>query len=76
MLATYAEAALGLNRDDYREVSERNAEFLLRELRQEAISSAKRPSKNQTSYKRNWHRDKPGCGQPNATCITLTNVLS
>jgi uncharacterized protein YyaL (SSP411 family) len=35
MLATFAEAARSLNRDDYREVAERNGDFLLRELRQE-----------------------------------------
>jgi hypothetical protein len=35
MLAAFAEAARTLNRLDYREVAERNAEFLLRELRQE-----------------------------------------
>jgi uncharacterized protein YyaL (SSP411 family) len=35
MLAAFAEAARVLDRDDYREVAERNAEFLLRELRQE-----------------------------------------
>jgi uncharacterized protein YyaL (SSP411 family) len=35
MLAAFAEAARTLNRDDYRQVAERNAAFLLRELRQE-----------------------------------------
>jgi hypothetical protein len=35
MLATFAEAARTLNREDYQSVAERNAEFLLRELRQE-----------------------------------------
>ena len=35
MLAAFAEAARALNRDDYRQVAERNAEFLLGELRQE-----------------------------------------
>jgi uncharacterized protein YyaL (SSP411 family) len=35
MLAAFAEAARALDRDDYREVAERNADFLLRELRQE-----------------------------------------
>jgi uncharacterized protein YyaL (SSP411 family) len=35
VLATFAEAARTLDRDDYREVAERNAESLLRELRQE-----------------------------------------
>jgi uncharacterized protein len=35
MLAAFAEAARALNRLDYQEVAERNAEFLLRELRQE-----------------------------------------
>jgi uncharacterized protein YyaL (SSP411 family) len=35
MLATFAEAARALDRDDYRQVAERNAEFLLQELRQE-----------------------------------------
>jgi uncharacterized protein YyaL (SSP411 family) len=34
MLAAFAEAARVLDRDDYREVAERNAGFLLRELRQ------------------------------------------
>jgi uncharacterized protein YyaL (SSP411 family) len=34
MLAAFAEAARVLDRDDYREVAERNADFLLRELRQ------------------------------------------
>jgi uncharacterized protein YyaL (SSP411 family) len=34
MLAAFAEAARALDRDDYRQVAERNAEFLLRELRQ------------------------------------------
>ena len=34
-LAAFAEAARALNRDDYRQVAERNAEFLLQELRQE-----------------------------------------
>lgn len=34
MLAAFAEAARNLNREDYQEVAERNAEFLLRELRQ------------------------------------------
>jgi uncharacterized protein YyaL (SSP411 family) len=33
MLAAFAEAARALNRNDYRGVAERNAEFLLRELR-------------------------------------------
>jgi len=35
MLAAFAEAARFLDRDDYREVAERNSGFLLRELRQE-----------------------------------------
>jgi uncharacterized protein YyaL (SSP411 family) len=35
MLAAFAEAARVLDRDDYRRVAERNAEFLLRELKQE-----------------------------------------
>jgi uncharacterized protein YyaL (SSP411 family) len=35
MLAAFAEAARGLDREDYQKVAERNAEFLLRELRQE-----------------------------------------
>jgi uncharacterized protein YyaL (SSP411 family) len=35
MLAAFAEAAWSLGRDDYRQVTERNAEFLLGELRQE-----------------------------------------
>jgi uncharacterized protein YyaL (SSP411 family) len=35
MLAAFAEAARSLGRDDYRQMAERNAEFLLRELRQE-----------------------------------------
>jgi uncharacterized protein YyaL (SSP411 family) len=35
MLAAFAEAARTLNRPDYQQVAERNAEFLLRELRQE-----------------------------------------
>jgi uncharacterized protein YyaL (SSP411 family) len=35
MLAAFAEAGRGLDRDDYRLVAERNADFLLRELRQE-----------------------------------------
>jgi uncharacterized protein YyaL (SSP411 family) len=35
MLAAFAEAARVLDRDDYREVAERSAGFLLRELRQE-----------------------------------------
>ncbi|HSR34969.1 MAG TPA: thioredoxin domain-containing protein, partial [Anaerolineae bacterium] len=35
MLAAFAEAARVLGRDDYQEVAQRNAEFLLRELRQE-----------------------------------------
>jgi uncharacterized protein YyaL (SSP411 family) len=35
MLAAFAEAARALDRDDYRLVAERNADFLLRELRQE-----------------------------------------
>jgi uncharacterized protein YyaL (SSP411 family) len=35
MLAAFAEAARALNREDYQDVAERNAEFLLRELRQE-----------------------------------------
>ena len=35
MLAAFAEAARALDRDDYRQVAERNADFLLRELRQE-----------------------------------------
>jgi uncharacterized protein YyaL (SSP411 family) len=34
MLAAFAEAARALNRDDYRMIAERNADFLLRELRQ------------------------------------------
>ncbi|MGC8874141.1 MAG: thioredoxin domain-containing protein [Chloroflexia bacterium] len=33
MLAAFAEAARALKRDDYRQVAERNADFLLRELR-------------------------------------------
>ena len=33
MLAAFAEAARTLDRDDYRQVAERNADFLLRELR-------------------------------------------
>jgi uncharacterized protein YyaL (SSP411 family) len=36
MLAAFAEAARALDRDDYRAVAERNAEFLLRELRTDA----------------------------------------
>jgi len=35
MLAAFAEAARALNREDYQEVAERNADSLLRELRQE-----------------------------------------
>jgi len=35
MLAAFAAAARALNRDDYRQVAEWNAEFLLQELRQE-----------------------------------------
>jgi uncharacterized protein YyaL (SSP411 family) len=35
MLAAFAEAARSLDRDDYRLVAERNADFLLRDLRQE-----------------------------------------
>jgi uncharacterized protein len=35
MLAAFAEAARALNREDYQAVAERNAQFLLRELRQE-----------------------------------------
>lgn len=35
MLAAFAEAARALDRDDYRRVAERNADFLLRELRTE-----------------------------------------
>jgi uncharacterized protein YyaL (SSP411 family) len=35
MLAAFAEAARALDRDDYRTIAERNADFLLRELRQE-----------------------------------------
>ena len=35
MLAAFAEAARALGRDDYRRVAERNADFLLRELRRE-----------------------------------------
>jgi uncharacterized protein YyaL (SSP411 family) len=35
MLAVFAEAARALDRDDYRLVAERNADFLLRELRQQ-----------------------------------------
>jgi hypothetical protein len=35
MLAAFAEAARALDREDYREVAERNADFLLRELRLE-----------------------------------------
>jgi uncharacterized protein YyaL (SSP411 family) len=35
MLAAFAEAARVLDREDYQQVAERNAEFLLRELRQE-----------------------------------------
>jgi len=35
MLTAFAEAARALDRDDYRLVAERNADFLLRELRQE-----------------------------------------
>jgi uncharacterized protein YyaL (SSP411 family) len=35
MLAAFAEAARALDREDYREVAERNAGFLLRELRQD-----------------------------------------
>jgi uncharacterized protein YyaL (SSP411 family) len=36
MLAAFAEAARVLDRDDYRQVAERNADFLLRELGQES----------------------------------------
>jgi uncharacterized protein YyaL (SSP411 family) len=36
MLAAFAEAARALERDDYAQVAERNAEFLLGELRQES----------------------------------------
>jgi hypothetical protein len=35
MLAAFAEAARVLDRDDYRDIAERNADFLLRELRLE-----------------------------------------
>jgi uncharacterized protein YyaL (SSP411 family) len=35
MLAAFAEAARALNRDDYRDVAQRNAEFLLAELRKD-----------------------------------------
>jgi uncharacterized protein YyaL (SSP411 family) len=35
MLAAFAEAARALDREDYQEIAERNAEFLLRELRLE-----------------------------------------
>ncbi|HSR34328.1 MAG TPA: hypothetical protein VLY63_27485 [Anaerolineae bacterium] len=35
MLSAFSEAARALNREDYREVAQPNAGFLLRELRQE-----------------------------------------
>jgi hypothetical protein len=40
MLAAFAEAARALGRDDYLEVTERNAEFLLRGLIQTTVSAS------------------------------------
>jgi uncharacterized protein YyaL (SSP411 family) len=61
MLAAFAEAARALDRDDYREVAERNAGFVLRELR--------RPSG------RLWHTWKAGVASINGYLEDYTHLI-
>jgi uncharacterized protein YyaL (SSP411 family) len=60
MLAAFAEAARALNRDDYRQVAERNADFLLRELR--------------TPGGRLWHTWKDGVAKVNGYLEDYANL--
>ncbi len=61
MLAAFAEAARALNRDDYRQVAERNADFLLRELR--------------NSEGRLWHTWKAGVAKINGYLEDYTYLI-
>ncbi len=61
MLAAFAEAARVLNRDDYREVAERNADFLWRELR--------------TENGRLWHTWKEGVARVNGYLEDYTHLM-
>jgi uncharacterized protein YyaL (SSP411 family) len=61
MLAAFAEAARILDRDDYRQVAERNADFLLRELQ--------RPNG------RLWHTWKAGVAKVNGYLEDYTHLI-
>jgi len=61
MLAAFAEAARALNRDDYRQVAERNADFLLRELRNDKG--------------RLWHTWKGGVAKINGYLEDYTHLI-
>jgi uncharacterized protein YyaL (SSP411 family) len=61
MLAAFAEAARALNRDDYRQVAERNADFLLRELG--------------SSEGRLWHTWKDGVAKINGYLEDYTHLI-
>ncbi len=61
MLAAFAEAARTLNRDDYRRVAERNADFLLRQLRNDKG--------------RLWHTWKAGVAKINGYLEDYTHLI-
>jgi len=61
MLAAFSEAARVLNRDDYRQVAEHNADFLLREL--------------QKSNGRLWHTWKAGKAKLNGYLEDYTHLI-
>ncbi len=61
MLAAFSEAARVLNRDDYRQVAEHNADFLLREL--------------QKSNGRLWHSWKAGKAKLNGYLEDYTHLI-
>jgi uncharacterized protein YyaL (SSP411 family) len=70
MLAAFAEAARALNRDDYRQVAERNADFLLR-----ALCNAKGGSTGLTTS-RLWHTWKAGSiGDSRPTVAKINGYL-
>ncbi len=68
MLAAFAEAARALNRDDYRRVAERNADFLLRELRNPQSEIRHGPG-------RLWHTWKSGEAKINGYLEDYTNLI-
>jgi len=75
MLAAFAEAARVLERDDYRQVAERNADFLLREL-----CNPQSPIPNPQSAIRNgvgrlWHTWKAGVAKINGYLEDYTHLI-